>query len=195
MQAISRVFSSCIPSHYQDANNVAAGPATPNKLKSNMNKRFEQLQSLDRQPQICYQFAIHAGRAGNTLSQRAEEQLMGERNYSQRYKDLMGINANSASGVFDSRNITESGLLNFEHPQSGTMTHTAYVHRNGDSLQLVHNNGQTLDVQFPRGPESHGGANIHDISAGSDQNIQNYLQTNGLVFHYSKASEINDRAG
>src|SRR5471032_236853 len=113
MQAISRLTCGCIPSQYQDSNNVSSGVVSASKLKSNMVKRFNQLEETGQQPHICYQIAVHAGRAGNAISQQAEERLAPELNYSQGYKDLMGITPTSGRSDFDSRQIPESGILNF----------------------------------------------------------------------------------
>lgn len=196
MQALSKITGGVIPSSstYRLNHKVSDGPVSGQEFKANLQPRFDKLAGRDQQPDICYRAAVHAARAGNAITKDAEKALNEGKNYPPSYLKLMGISDQSKRLDFNSTDIPESGFLNFHSATEGRLVHTAYVHKDPDGrLLLAHNNGLSLDRELGM-PERTGGVNVHDITTGHDGDINRYLSTNKLSFHYSPASEVNGRA-
>ncbi|HID7510853.1 TPA: hypothetical protein ACXHW4_004796 [Enterobacter hormaechei] len=129
------------------------------------------------------------------LLRKQKKILKAEKNYSINYLALMNISASTSRGYFDSREIKESGFLNFEQQGAG-IKHTVYLHKDSNgTLILAHNNSLSLDKELsPMNgqPECRGGANVYKITSGYDSNINRHMANNNYSFHYTPASKINE---
>ncbi|MNJ47673.1 hypothetical protein D3C77_428380 [compost metagenome] len=190
MKALSKMTGGRIPAYRLGAH----VSVSESKLKENLDDRLEKLRNRGQQPMICYEVATHAARSGNAITKAAEIALKGEKNYSARYLALMDINDTTLRPLFSSIEISESGFLNFKCRGAGVQ-HTAYIHKDADgTLTLVHNNGLSLDQELSqthKSLERRGGANIYNLTAGHDADINRYLIKNNLVMHYTPASHVN----
>ena len=194
MHAISKLMGG-MSSAYRLPHEVSDGPVSGDELKQNLDGRLEKLRGRGTQPQVCYEVATHAARAGNAITKEAEKALNREKNYSPGYLELMNIHDDTRRFHFNSNDIKESGFLNFERRNSDDVVHTAYVHRDSEgSLLLAHNNCHDLDVQMSSSLELKGGANVYDITSGKDSDLNRYLDRNGLNFFYTPASVVNAKA-
>ncbi|HAB3459159.1 TPA_asm: hypothetical protein GJG76_23055 [Salmonella enterica subsp. enterica serovar Enteritidis] len=195
INVLSKITGGLIPAYRLGAQ-VSDGPVSSSKFKENLDGRLEKLRNRGEQPIICYEVAIHAARAGNAITKEAEKTLKAEKNYSINYLALMNISASTSRGYFDSREIKESGFLNFEQQGNG-IQHTAYLHKDSNgTLILAHNNSLSLDKELsPTNgqPECRGGANVYNITSGYDADINRYMTNNNYSFHYTPASKINEK--
>lgn len=147
--------------------------------------------------QVCYDNAVMVAAAHNTLPLKTRTTLLANlkgqpSNYTPRYKELMGITADSTSGVFDPSKITESGIINFvSKGEDGRMVHTAYIHKTGDNQLFIYNvNQPVLDGQLVKTTETVrqcGGGLVHSLD---NDGLQKFLDK-GYEYAFTPNSIIN----
>ncbi|GAA0458480.1 hypothetical protein MT389_20370 [Aeromonas salmonicida] len=195
MRVLSRCTGGLIP-EYRLGSQVSEGPVSNHRLKENLDGRFEKLRNRGKPPTICYELAIHAARAGNAITKEAEKALVNAKGYSTEYLSLMNIFPSGKRSCFYSERINESGFLNFEN-RDGDVVHTAYIHRTSEgALVLVHNNSLPLDKELSKIiglPEYRGRTNVYDLMSCCDAAINKYMDSEGLSFHYTPASKVNEK--
>jgi len=147
---------------------------------------------------ICYEKTMFVGMADNALPLKTREAVLGsvlrggDSNYTQRYKDLMGITPENTSAVFRPADITESGVINFmSNKADGNMVHTAYIQKSSDGKLYIYNTNQTyLDrAMFDATGTLDQSAGATVFSLDND-GLQKFLDT-GFTFSFTPNSTLN----
>ncbi|WP_256349599.1 hypothetical protein [Pseudomonas sp. D8002] len=147
---------------------------------------------------ICYEKTMFVGMADNALPLKTREAVLGsvvrsgDSNYTQRYKDLMGITAENTCAVFRPADITESGVINFmSNRADGNIVHTAYIQKSSDGKLYIYNTNQagldkamfdatgTLDQSV--------GATVFSLD---NDGLQKFLDS-GFTFSFTPNSTLN----
>ncbi|WP_421560375.1 hypothetical protein [Pseudomonas sivasensis] len=192
-----------------DVNSLYSAPLTPSGPQKLSNTQLRQnLEILHKAPGnqglVCYEASMRVGQAEKSLSSEVYDAVIkatdrsGGTNYSPHYLDLMGIKTDNLQTVFNSADITESGLLNFKHTNEGeAFAHTVYIQKTKDNqLYLFNTNSPDLDMAMIKNgnlPVISGGMTVYPLS--NDKGLQAFLNgidgKRGWQFAYTPASTLN----
>lgn len=147
---------------------------------------------------------MFVGQADNALPWKTRQTVLGSlntsrgstSNYTQRYKDLMGVSPGTTKSVFNPADIKESGIINFvSRNENGRMVHTAYIQKTSDNRLFIYSTNQAeLDLAMYRATgriETSAGALVSNLD---NDGLQSFLN-NGYDFVFTPNSTLNANAG